>query len=264
MTKQQKLLDGRHALVCGASAGIGRACAVALAAHGARVTALARREDRLARLVDELRQTHDTDHAYVVADMDRRSVAIDAVRPVLESRGSVHVLINNSGGPPAGALLDAEPEDFELAFSRHVLYAHALVKLLLPGMREGGYGRIVNIISISVREPIPNLGVSNTVRGAMASWAKSLSKELPPGTTVNNILPGYTDTERLAQLKKSVAEKNNKSSEQVEADWLATVPEGRLGRPEELAAAVAFLTLPAAAYIRGQSIAVDGGRLNTI
>tara|TARA_B100000530_G_scaffold315701_1_gene245487 strand:- start:667 stop:1062 length:396 start_codon:yes stop_codon:yes gene_type:complete len=131
-------------------------------------------------------------------------------------------------------------------------------------MNASGYGRIINVLSTSVREPIPNLGVSNTIRGAMASWAKSLSKELGPGITINNVLPGFTDTERLTSLKAAVAGRTGQTEDQVMAGWIGRVPEGRLGRPEELAQAITFLASPAGAYIRGQSLAVDGGRLNTI
>ena len=139
-----------------------------------------------------------------------------------------------------------------------------MVQKLVPGMLEAGYGRIINVVSTSVREPIPNLGVSNTIRGAVASWAKSLSRELPPGITINNILPGFTDTERLSNLKSAVANRTGKTEEEVHNGWLAQVPEGRLARPEELAAAIAFLASPAAAYIRGVSLPVDGGRLRSI
>ncbi|MCW8140292.1 MAG: SDR family oxidoreductase, partial [Planctomycetota bacterium] len=150
------------------------------------------------------------------------------------------------------------------AFGRHVLGAHLLVRLVLPGMRAAGYGRIVNVVSTSVREPIPNLGVSNTVRAAVAAWAKTLSKELPPGVTINTVLPGYTDTERLASLAEGAAARTGKAVEDVRKGWLATIPEGRLGRPEELGAVIAFLASPAAAYVRGVALPVDGGRLNGI
>src|SRR5690606_36944419 len=133
-----------------------------------------------------------------------------------------------------------------------------------PGMREAGYGRIVNVLSTSVREPIDNLGVSNTIRAAVAGWAKTLSRELPPGVTINNILPGYTDTERLATLASSAGERTGRTADEDRQGWIATVPEGRLGLPEELAAAVAFLASPAAAYVRGVSLPVDGGRLRSI
>ncbi len=237
-------LKGRHALVCGGSKGIGRATAQALLALGATVTPLSRSEG-------------------LVADLDDHADLLPKLRALVAER-PVHILINNTGGPKGGPLLDAPGEELAHAFARHVLSAHELTRICLPGMREAGFGRIVNVLSTSVREPIPNLGVSNTIRGAMASWAKSLSGELPPGVTINNVLPGFTDTDRLSSLKLARAAREGVSPEQVHAAWLAQTPEGRLGQPEELAAAVAFLCSPAGAFIRGVSLPVDGGRLRSI
>ena len=252
-------LSGKTALVCGASAGIGRATAMTLASHGASVIALARRRDRLDEVVSELRAVGCADARAIVADLDDTDGLAKAV-----SGCGANILINNTGGPPAGTLIEADPADLAHAFRRHVLGAQTLLKALHPEMKSSGYGRIINVLSTSVREPIPNLGVSNTIRGAMASWAKSVSKELGPGITINNILPGFTNTERLGNLKTAVAGRTGQTEEQVMSGWIGRVPEGRLGAPEELAAAIAFLVSPAGAYIRGQSIAVDGGRLNAI
>ncbi len=256
-------LHDRHALVCGASAGIGRAAALALARMGATITVLARREARLQDLASELLGAGSPRAEILVADMDDRESLLPKVQGLL-SRSVVHILINNSGGPPPGRLLDAAEEDFLAAFGRHVLSAHLLVKAVLPGMKKAGWGRIINIISLSVREPIPNLGVSNTVRGAMASWAKSMAAEFPPGVTINNVLPGYTDTERLRTLKESIAAGRGVSAGLVESEWVSSIPEGRLGNPEELGSVIAFLASPAASYVRGASIPVDGGRLRCI
>jgi len=257
-------LEGFQALVCGASAGIGRAAALALAERGARVSVLARSRSGLASLLPELREAGAPAAQMLQADLEDRRTLASLVDAHLARHGSVHILVNNTGGPPAGPLLEAEEEDFLRAFGRHVLAAHLLVRAFLPGMREARYGRILNVISTSVREPIPGLGVSNTIRGAMASWAKTLSRELPSGVTVNNLLPGFTDTRRLASLKATLAERRGVAPEEIEAGWLASVPEGRLGRPEELGAVLAFLASPAAAFVRGQSLAVDGGRLASI
>jgi 3-oxoacyl-[acyl-carrier protein] reductase len=257
-------LEGRAALVCGASSGIGRATALALGALGCRVVALARRVDRLAGLTDELRALGAPDPTALVGDLEDLPSLVVAVQHELDQRGPLHILLNNTGGPPGGPLLDATPSALSVAFARHVLAAHTLTQLLTPGMRQAGYGRIVNVLSTSVREPIPNLGVSNTIRAAMAGWAKSLSQELPPGLTINNLLPGYTDTERLDGLAQANAARAGSSADAVRAAWLNQIPEGRLGQPEEPAALIALLCSPAGAYIRGQSIAVDGGRTRSI
>jgi len=256
-------LSGRRALVCGASAGIGRAVALALAAQGASVIALARRADRLEALLPELEAAGAPTAEALVADLDDRD-ALRASVSALVARGPVHVLINNTGGPPGGPLLQATEEALLTALGRHLFASHLLAQLLVPGMVDAGYGRIINVISTSVREPIPNLGVSNTTRGAVASWAKTLSRELPPGVTINNVLPGFTDTERLDGLRAAVAARTGKTLDQAQAGWMVQVPEGRLGRPEELAAAVTFLASPAGAFIRGVSLPVDGGRLRSI
>jgi len=263
MTLSQSL-KGRHALVCGASTGIGRETAVAMAAQGARLSLFARSADKLANLVDACRAGGAEDARAFPVDLEDRGALEDALAAVQEADATVHILINNSGGPPGGPLLDATEEDFLAPLRRHLFASHFLVKHLVPGMEAAGYGRILNIISTSVKEPIAGLGVSNTVRGAMASWAKTLSKELPAAITINNLLPGFTATDRLDSLKQTVASRQSIAPEQVEANWLATVPAGRLGDPQELAALAAFLASPAGAFVRGQSIAVDGGRLNGI
>jgi 3-oxoacyl-[acyl-carrier protein] reductase len=257
-------LAARHALVCGASAGIGRAAALALASLGARVTVLARRRSVLEELLPQLRAAGAPDAGLVVADLDDRDGLAARVRDGLAARGAVDVLVNNSGGPAPGPVLAATGAQFDAGFTRVLYSAQTLVGLCLPGMQAGGWGRIVNVLSTSVREPIGDLGVGNTVRGAMAGWAKTLSRELPPGITVNNVLPGYTATERLAELANVVATRSGRSRDAIEAEWRREVPEGRLGEPREIAAVIAFLCTPAAAYVRGQSVAVDGGRMRSI
>jgi len=257
-------LAGLNALVCGASSGIGRAAAMALASRGASVTALARREEPLETLTREMMAAGSPGAGYLVADLDDGDDLERRLSHHIEDEGCIHILVNNAGGPAPGPLLDATRDALLGGFTRHVLASHTLVTLLLPAMREAGYGRIVNIVSTSVREPIANLGVSNTIRAAMAGWAKTISHELPPGVTINNVLPGFTATDRLRALGESVAARTGKTYEDVETGWLATVPEGRLADPTEPAELIAFLASPAGAYIRGQSIAVDGGRLRSI
>lgn len=254
-------LADRHALVCGASAGIGRASALALARRGAVVTVLARRRELLEALLPDLRAAGAADARSLPADLDRPEDAAAAVGRLVAAAGPVHILVNNAGGPPPGPLLEAGPPDFEAAVRRHLFAAHLLVREVLPGMAAAGWGRVVNILSTSVREPIPGLGVSNTLRGAMAAWAKTLARELPPGITVNNVLPGFTATGRLDQLAARLAVERGTTPEAVRSAWVAGVPEGRLLEPDEVAAAVAFLAGPEASGIRGQSLAVDGGRL---
>jgi len=203
---------------------------------------------------------HGEGHETVALDLED----IDAVRDAVSSMGVVHILVNNSGGPPGGALLENSLEDFDGPFRRHLHAAHSIVQMLAPGMEQVGSGRIVNIISTSVREPIDNIGLSNTLRGAMASWSKSLSRELAPCITINNILPGFTDTDRLGSLASSISEKTGTSVDDITEGWLGGVPIQRLVDPLETAVAVTFLCLPSSGAIRGVSLAVDGGRMRSI
>lgn len=256
-------LLGRHALVCGASKGIGHAAARALARRGARITALARSGGALDALLPLLREDGAPEACALVADLDDRPALEREVAARVQGC-PVQILVNNTGGPAPGRLLDAEEAAFQAAFGRHVLASHLLVRLCLPGMVAAGYGRIINVLSLSVREPVPNLGVSNTIRGAMASWAKTLSMELPPGITINNVLPGYTRTERLESLARATAQREGRSVEAVEAAWIGGIPEGRLGLPHELGEVIAFLASPAASYVRGTSVPVDGGRIRAL
>jgi 3-oxoacyl-[acyl-carrier protein] reductase len=258
-------LSGRHALVCGASQGIGRACAVELALLGANVTVLARRAEALAEVVDSLPRAGGVQHHdLLVADAGD----IDSLRERVEALVAavpVHILINNSGGPPPGSIVDATSADFLDAFGKHLLANHALAQVVIPGMRDAGWGRIVNIISTSVKEPIPGIGVSNTTRGAVASWAKTLAGELAPlGITVNNVLPGSTHTPRIEQIVKARAQKSGHSEQEAARQMAAETPMGRFADPAETAAAVAFLASPAASYITGVSLPVDGGRMRSL
>jgi len=253
-------MNGMRALVCGASKGIGRASAKALAEAGARVIVCSRDENALISLRDSL---SGDGHEAIALDLEDSEAVKTTVSELLES-GPIHILVNNAAGPPGGPLLGNELEDFEAPFKRHLHASHLITRMLVPGMQKAGIGRIVNIISTSVREPIPNIGLSNTLRGAMASWSKSLSRELPECITINNILPGFTDTDRLSSLASSINEKTGRSIEDIQASWLEQVPIGRLIKPEETANAVLFLCLPHSGGIRGVSLAVDGGRMRSI
>lgn len=254
-------LQHKHALVCGASQGIGRATALTLARMGVTVTLLARHSEKLQAVQAELSTRHDQQHRHIAADLDQPEQLADQLADSLP----VHILVNNAGGPPGGPIKDAEPAAFEAGMRRHLLANQTLAQLVMPGMREAGFGRIINIISTSVKEPIAGLGVSNTVRWAVAAWAKTLASEVAAEhITVNNVLPGFTDTERLSQLFSNKAEKTGKSIEQVRDEALAQVPMGRFANPQQIANAIAFLASPAAAYITGINLPVDGGRLQSL
>jgi 3-oxoacyl-[acyl-carrier protein] reductase len=259
-------LRGKAALVCGASRGIGRACARELARLGARVTLVARSEESLQRALAEIPAEGGPDgapplHDYLAADFDDPATVRGSVSRYLEQGGIFQILVNNSGGPPGGSILEAEPPAFLKAFSNHLLCNQILAQLLVPGMKEAGFGRIINVISTSIRQPIRGLGVSNTVRAAVASWAKTLSSELAPfGITVNNVLPGATRTDRLLQIIRDRARAAGKTEAEIEEEMKREIPAGRFAEPEEIAAAAAFLALPAAGYVNGISLAVDGGR----
>lgn len=258
-------LAGRHALVCGASEGIGRAAAHELALLGANVTVLARRADVLAEVATALpRIVEGQRHDSIATDLADAS-ALQANIGTLVAERPVHILVNNTGGPPGGRAIDADAAAYLAAFQRHLLANQMLAQLTVPGMRAAGWGRIVNVVSTSVKEPIVNLGVSNTIRGAVASWAKTLSKELgADGITVNNVLPGYTRTQRLEQILRDRVQASGKDEPTISAGMLATVPAGRFAEAYEIAAAIAFLASPAAGYITGVSLAVDGGRMQSI
>ncbi|MHA6204214.1 SDR family oxidoreductase [Dyella soli] len=257
-------LSGRHALVCGASQGIGRASAVELAELGASVTLLARSADKLQAVAEALPHRPGQQHRWLAVDMQDTDKLQGALADVVAG-GPVHILINNTGGPPGGPAHAAEADAFAAAFRQHLLAGQALVQALLPGMRASGYGRIVNVISTSVKEPIPGLGVSNTVRAAVAAWAKTLSGELAAdGITVNNVLPGYTRTARLDGLLAAQSRSSGRSEEEIAQGMLATVPARRFGEATEVAAVIAFLCTPAAGYVNGVSIAVDGGRTRAL
>jgi len=250
-------LQGKHALVCGASQGIGLAAAQELAALGARCTLMARNEERLGAALQTL---PGEGHGMAVADFADVDAVSRAAGKVVDS-APVDILVNNTGGPPGGPAHAADPDEYLTAFSQHLLCNQYLVRAVLPGMRAAGGGRIVNVISTSVKQPLDGLGVSNAVRGAVANWAKTLANELgPDGITVNNVLPGATRTARLRQIAEAKSSKTGVSAEEVLDTMAQTVPLRRLGEAHEIGAAIAFLCSPAAGYISGINLPVDGGR----
>lgn len=255
-------LKGKTALVGGASQGIGQAVAEELAALGARVILLSRGKEKLEQVAKGL---SGSGHKVLALDVSDRVALKTEVTNLLKEVGPIEILICNTGGPKSGPIVNAVEDEFISAFQNHVLVNNLLVQLVLPGMKQRGFGRVVNVISTSVKIPIPGLGVSNTIRAAVANWAKTLSLEVASfGITVNNVLPGYTETPRLDSLRKATADRLQKSEQAVSEDWLKTIPAGRFGKPQEIAAGVAFLCSPAAAFINGVNLPIDGGRTGSL
>lgn len=257
-------LDGKYALVCGSTQGIGLAVAQELALLGANCTLMARNAESLSIAVKQLDTSHHQQHDTQVADFSQPEQVRTAIQEVI-SRHPIHILINNTGGPAAGPVIDAQEQDFLNAFNQHLVCNHILTKAVIAGMKQDGYGRIINIISTSVKIPLKNLGVSNTIRGAVASWAKTMANELGGfQITVNNILPGFTSTQRLNTLIGNTARKGNTVVDIVEKNMREEVPMRRFADASEIAAVAAFLASPAASYVNGTSIPVDGGRTGSI
>jgi 3-oxoacyl-[acyl-carrier protein] reductase len=257
-------LGGKRAVVCGSTQGIGKASALELAKLGAQVTLIARNEEKLKDACRELPARDGQHHNYLVADFNFPEALKDRVKEFAK-HNVVHILLNNTGGPLTGPAIDAEVKDFVNAFSSHLLCNHILTQAFVDSMKREKYGRIINIISTSVKVPIKGLGVSNTIRGAVANWAKTLSNELAHfGITVNNVLPGATRTARFDSVLKSKSEKTGIDQQQLIDEMINDIPARRIASPEEVASLVAFLATPAAAYINGTSIPVDGGRTGSL
>lgn len=257
-------LTNKTALVCGSTQGLGYASAVELALLGCNIVLMARNEEKLKQVLATLDVSKGQKHQYLVADFE----ILPAVKTAIDNfvkNNTVHILVNNTGGPPGGAALAAEPQDFLTAFNNHLINNHNLTVAVVPGMKASGFGRIINIISTSVKNPIAGLGVSNTIRAAVANWAKTLASELGPfGITVNNVLPGFTKTVRADYVIASKASAGNITEAEVMKQLVAEIPAGRIGQAAEFGAAVAFLSSPAAAYINGINLPVDGGRLGCL
>jgi 3-oxoacyl-[acyl-carrier protein] reductase len=254
-------LDNKTALVCGSTQGIGKATAIALAELGAGIVLLARNPVSLEETKSAL-PGDPVNHDILVADFSEPADLKTKLHQYLQKSGrQFNILVNNTGGPKGGPAHLAGTEEFEKAFAQHLVCNQILVQALLPGMKETAYGRVINVISTSVKQPLPGLGVSNTIRGAVANWAKTLANELGPfGITVNNVLPGATATARLWSLIEGKAEKTGKTVKEVEKQMMGSIPLGRFAEAAEVANAIAFLASPAAAYINGINLPVDGGR----
>ena len=251
-------LRNKRAIVCGSTQGIGKAIAIELAKQGVSLTLIARNEQVLKTVLEKLDTSLAQTHTYLCVDFSDDNFK-EKIASLKDS--NFDVLINNTGGPAAGPITDADPKDFLLAFKMHLLNNQVLIQKVVAGMKKNSFGRIINIISTSVKAPIPGLGVSNTIRAAVANWAKTLSLELGPyGITVNNVLPGFTNTNRLKSLIEKKSSILGKSTSEVEKEMKKSVPLNRFGEAEEVANAVVFLSSPAASYISGINLPVDGGR----
>lgn len=254
-------LTNKTALVCGASQGLGLACATELALLGANVIVASRSDDKLRSVVKQLDSSKGQQHHFLVLDLAKPDEVKQTVESFLAKGNVIHILINNAGGPPSGPMVDTNPEEMEKYFRTHVISSHVLSQLTIPGMKEAQFGRIINIVSTSVKQPINGLGISNLVRAAVANWAKTLANEIGSfGITVNNVLPGFTNTERLNYLFSKQAADQGVSKDEIFEKSIASIPAKRVGEPAEFGAAVAFLCSPAASYINGINFPVDGGR----
>jgi len=254
-------LNGKTALVCGSTQGLGLASAIEIALLGANVILMARNEEKLKEAISHLDNSAGQHHQYLVADFSNPEHVRKTISSFMESGNTIHILVNNTGGPAGGKAINAVEDEFLQAFNSHLICNHILVQAIVPGMKAAGYGRIINVISTSVKQPIAGLGVSNTIRAAVANWSKTLASELGGfGITVNNVLPGFTNTVRADYVIKKKAADSGKTEEDVMKELVAEIPVGRIGQPEEFGAAVAFLCSPAAGYINGINLPVDGGR----
>jgi 3-oxoacyl-[acyl-carrier protein] reductase len=257
-------LEGKNAIICGSSQGIGFAIAEELALMGANCILLARNEENLKLAVLGLDIAIRQSHSYYAIDFNNRE-EIKKIIAEITAKQPIHILINNSGGPASGPIVDATEDEFLQVFNQHLITNHILTKAVIEGMKSESYGRIINIISTSVKVPLKNLGVSNTIRGAVAAWAKTMANELGQfGITVNNVLPGATRTQRLENIINNAAQKKGADIEEVEKEMMAEIPAKRFGEAAEIAAVAAFLASPSAAYVNGTSIPVDGGRTGSI
>lgn len=257
-------LENKTAVVCGSTQGIGLASAKELSLLGANCVLVARSEDKLKAALKELPNNGTQKHSFLVADFSKP----EELKTTIENwaaNNKAHILVNNTGGPKGGPIHAAEIIEFTNTFQQHLVCNHIMVQALMEGMKAEGYGRIVNIISTSVKQPLDGLGVSNTIRGAVANWSKTLANELGQfNITVNNVLPGATNTIRLSSIIENKAEKTGGNIDDIKQGMANQSPMKRIAEPEEVANAVAFLCSPAASYINGINVPVDGGRTKSL
>ena len=258
-------LEGKVAFVAAASKGLGRAVAEELAAEGASLVLCARNAETLNLVSKQIAKTSGVSVLPVAADVSEAEEVAKAVQSGIEKFGRIDILVTNAGGPPSGRFDDLSREMWENATRLTLNSVLELTRAVLPGMKERKWGRILNITSITVKQPVDNLMLSNSLRAAVTGFARTLANEVAThGITVNNILPGYTRTERVEELAKAAAEREGISAAEANAKWEAEIPMGRLGEPGEFAALAAFLVSERASYITGTSIPVDGGWIRSL
>lgn len=258
-------LENKIAIVCGSTQGIGKATAIELSQLGATLVLVARNEDKLKSVLAALDHEKGQKHSYIIADFTKPLELDKTLKEWVSSGNKVNILVNNTGGPKGGPIRNAGINEFLDAFNQHLICNHILVQNLYPVMKEEGYGRIINVISTSVKQPLHNLGVSNTIRGAVANWSKTLANELGEfNITVNNVLPGATNTDRLQTLAQIKSDQINESVDAIFEEMASESPMKRIAQPEEIASAIAFLASPAASYINGINVPVDGGRTKSL
>ena len=253
-------MPGKNVLVCGSSAGIGKATAHVFAQMEANVILMARNQQKLQTVLASLTRVGNQKHHAIVADFFKPQEVEARIKAYLNDN-PIHVLINNTGGPDTGPLLQKSSEDLLKFLNQHLICAHLLAQAIVPAMKTTGYGRIINIISNSAKQPLPNMGLSNTIRAAVANWAKTLSTELgTAGITVNNILPGTTDTKELDTIINDKANKQGKTRADIVQQMHALCPLRRFADPIEIAWAIGFIASPKATYINGINLVIDGGK----